>query len=185
MWAKFYATPNYLFSYRADYFIEHNVSMSGQINYLSGHLANTLVTYANAFNYVGQTFAGLFYFGMAEFSYESKLLTVLGLLFMGAVIFLYPIKIEISNRSRIGALIVISIVFLGTFTIQLLTWSTVGKLYGVDVQPRYFIPLLALLPFIFGFNNNSAEDEKIDKMIILMSVVLLSSFTLLTVCRFY
>ena len=185
LWAKFYATPNYIFSYRADYFIEHNVSMSGQINYLSSHLSNALVTYANVFNYAGQIFTGLFYFGMAEFTYDSSLLTSLGLLFMGAVIFLYPNKTEISAKSRIGALIVILIVFFGTFTIQLLTWSSVGVLYGVDVQPRYFIPLLGLLPFVFGFNNDSLEDEKIDKMIMIMSIALLSSFVILTVCRFY
>lgn len=185
LWAKFYATPNYMFSYRADYYINNNVSMSGQIKYLSSHLPNALVTYANAFNYFGIIFKGMFYFGMAPFDYESELLTTLGLLFMGAIIFLYPHKIELPKKSRIGALIVILIIFFGTFTIQLLTWSSVGVLYGVDVQPRYFIPLLGLLPFIFGLNNNSSEDEIINKMMIVMTVVLLSAFVILTACRFY
>ena len=122
---------------------------------------------------------------MADWAYESKLMTILGLLFMGAVIFLYPNKVELSTRTRVGALITALIIFFGTFTIQLLNWSPVGIVYSVDIQPRYFIPLLALLPLIFGLNNNSAEDEKIDKMIVLTSVVLLSSFAILTVCRFY
>lgn len=185
LWAKFYATPNYMFSYRADYYINNNVSMSGQINYLSNHLFTTFVTYANAFNYFAVKFKGMFYFGVPPFDYESELLTIFGLLFMGAIIFLYPHKTELSKKSRIGALIVILIIFFGTFTIQLLTWSSVGVLYGVDIQPRYFIPLLGLLPLVFGLNNNSGDDEKINKMMIIMTVVLLSAFVILTVCRFY
>lgn len=185
LWAKFYATPNYMFSFRAAYFAENNVSMSGQIGYLSSHLLKAAVAYGNAFNYLEHIFSGLFYFGMADWAYESKLMTILGLLFMGAVIFLYPNKVELSTRTRVGALITALIIFFGTFTIQLLNWSPVGIVYSVDIQPRYFIPLLALLPLIFGLNNNSAEDEKIDKMIVLTSVVLLSSFAILTVCRFY
>lgn len=34
LWAKYYATPNYLFSYHADYFINYNVSAFCQMNYL-------------------------------------------------------------------------------------------------------------------------------------------------------
>ena len=185
LWTKFYATPNYIFSYRADYFIANNVSMQGQINYLSNHLLSTIVTYANSFNFIYYMFAGLYSFSMVEFSYESQLLTLFGLLFMGAIIFLYPNKLEISTKSRIGVLIVALMIFIGTFTIQLLTWTSVGKLYDVSLQPRYFIPLFALLPFVFGLNNNTSEDEKINKFIMIMVMVLLSGFSILTVCRFY
>ena len=185
LWSKFYVTPNYIFSYRADYFISNNVSMTGQIDYLSSHLLSAFVTYANVFNYAYFMFEGMFSFGMADWVYESKLLTLIGLLFMGSIIFLYPNKIKLSTKSRICVLIVILIIFLGTFTIQLLTWTSVGLLYDVSIQARYFIPLFGLLPFVFGLNNSSVEDEKINKIMIVMTVVLLSTFVILTVCRFY
>lgn len=184
LWAKFYATPNYLYSYRAGYFAENNVSMSGQIGYMSNHLAESFVTFANAFDYIGIVMSSMFLFSFPPFTYESNLFTCIGVIFIGAVIFLYPNKNEFDIKSRIAVLIVMIIVFFGTFIIQLLTWSSVGVLYGVDIQSRYFIPLLALAPFALGLNN-FCDDEKIDKIVILTSVFLLSSFIILTVCRFY
>lgn len=185
LWAKFYATPNYMLSYRANYFIEHNVSMSGQINYLAGHLPQAFVTFANAFDYIGIVLFGMFSFSFPPFVYESNLFTLLGLLFVGSVVFLYPNKNELSNKLRIGLLLVVLIVFFGTFTIQLLNWSSVGILYGVDIQSRYFIPLLGLLPLIFGFNKSVDDEEKVNKIIMLISIVLLSALVILTVCRWY
>ena len=185
LWAKFYATPNYMLSYRANYFIEHNVSMSGQINYLAGHLPQAFVTFANAFDYIGIVLFGMFSFSFPPFVYESNLFTLLGLLFVGSVVFLYPYKNELSNKLRIGLLLVVLIVFFGTFTIQLLNWSSVGILYGVDIQSRYFIPLLGLLPLIFGFNKSVDDEEKVNKIIMLISIVLLSALVILTVCRWY
>ena len=185
LWARFYAMPNYMFSYRADHFLENNVSMQSQLGYLSTHLKSTAVTFANVFNYIGVIIPWFFLFSFPPFSYESELLTVIGIMFMGAVIFLYPSKDKLTYRTRIGLLIIMLIVFYGTFTIQLLTWSSVGVLYGVDLQARYFIPLLALAPFVFGLNNSRPSDKKIDLMIIIVSGVLLSAFNILTLCRFY
>ena len=185
LWARFYAMPNYMFSYRANYFLENNVSMQAQFGYLSAHLKSSAVTFANVFNYIGVIMSWMFLFSFPPFSYESDLLTVIGLMFMGAVIFLYPNKDKLSSWTRIGLLIVMLIVFYGTFTIQLLTWSSVGVLYGVDLQARYFIPLLAMAPFVFGVNSTHSDDKKIDLMIIIASIVLLSAFNILTLCRFY
>lgn len=162
----------------------YNVSASGQMNYLLHHKLTGFVTYSSVSNYAYYILLQLYEFSMPPYTYQSQLLTILGILFMG-MMFLYPNKSELSTKSRIGVLAIIIMIFLGTFSIQLFTWSPVGNLNSVAIQARYFIPLLGLLPFVFGLNNNSIEYEKINKIMMVMINVLLAGFIMLTVCKCY
>lgn len=52
LWSKFYATPALTYSYRSSYFIEHNVSLSGQLNFIFNHIPDSIVMLFRMPNYL-------------------------------------------------------------------------------------------------------------------------------------
>ena len=53
-------------------------------------------------------------------------------------------------KSKLGTLVILLMIYMGTCFIQLLTWADVGGT-NIGVSTRYFIPLFALLPIIVPF----------------------------------
>ena len=67
----------------------------------------------------------------------------------------------------------------------MLKWTPVGDVFNIQgVQIRYFIPIIPLLPFIFGLNKYK-DSQKIDDIVMLVSVFLISSTVILTLFTFY
>lgn len=186
LWSKFYATPALTYSYRANYFIENNVSLFGQLSFIFNHIPESLVMLFGLPNYLQYCLSHIAVFGFSPLDYSSRFMSSIYPLFLGAIIFLYPHNNEISFRDRFVGLFVILFVFCGTYVIQLLTWTSVGDLYGIQgTQPRYFIPLLALAPFTFGVNNRTNSIGRIDKLIIVFAIGFLASALILTAITFY
>ena len=93
---------------------------------------------------------------------------------------MYPHE-KINLKSRIGALIVLLMIYVGTYIVLLLTWTPVGQLNDIaGVQARYFYTLFPLIPFIFGFNHMSGDKLELDNYIIVITVVFVA-FTILNI----
>lgn len=186
LWSKFYAVPGVYHSFRQDYFIRDNINPSLQTSYLLNHIPESLVMLANFPNYFSSLFINTFNFALNQFMFGSVFINGIYPLFLGAVILLYPNNNKISNKVRIGVLLICVIIFYGTYIIQLLTWTPVGQLSPIlGVQFRYFIPLFGLLPFCLGFNNKTDEVEKVNNIIIILTILFLEALLFLTFFRWY
>ena len=106
-------------------------------------------------------------------------------MFIGAIWLLYPLVERFDLKERIGALIVVAITYVGTCLSQMISWAPVGDLYTVVVHTRYFIPLFALVPFIFGMNHVKEKNYELDPYIICLTCVFISAFVIQIAARYY
>lgn len=104
-------------------------------------------------------------------------------LFVIVTLFAYPKNVKFDKKTRLGALAILLMIYLGTGVIQLLTWASVGYL-NLGISTRYFIPLLALIPIIVSVRIKKLDDfrESYDSyamvfMIAFMAVMILSFAT--------
>lgn len=120
-----------------------------------------------------------FYNGASKSHYTDSyvLITVLLQLFIAFVLFLYPRDVEFDLKTRIGCILVILMGYIGICTAQLLTWSYVGEI-NLGLSLRYFIPLLALIPIVFGirkyFDRVDVDHYTITLIIVFMATLILS-----------
>ena len=110
---------------------------------------------------LGITLNGLFNFFAAgsanHYSDQYTVITIFLWIFLSATLLFYPNKGKFNSKARLGSLLVLLIIYVGTCFIQLLTWADVGKT-NIGVSARYFLPLFALLPIIVPI------EIKIDKI---------------------
>ena len=64
----------------------------------------------------------------------------------------YPKNIRFRRKTKIGALLIILMIYIGTGFIQLLTWASVGFL-NLGITTRYFVPLFALFPVMISIKS--------------------------------
>lgn len=179
LWSKFYANPGFLESFRSNYWIINNMNSTEQMAYLLSHKKDVLVTFLQLPNYWDTDL--LFNSRSLWFNKFNSLY----LMFIGAVSLLYPTE-KYDIKSRIGSILVILIIYLGTYFSFLLTWTPVGQLNPIGgVQPRYFLPLLSLFPFILGINTQEENIGGIDNYIIMISVLFLAILVISMVCAVY
>ena len=109
---------------------------------------------------LGIVFNGFFNFFSAgnpnHYADHYTLITTLIWIFLVVTLLFYPNRPVFNHKSKIGALLVILIVYVGTCFIQLLTWADVGA-YNIGVSTRYFLPLFGLLPIVVAFNPDIIE----------------------------
>lgn len=185
LWSLAYAMPNLNHSYRLGYFITNNVSAIGQVNYMLNHNADSFLLFCNLPNLISTSFDDFFAMAVPPWNYTSELIKFTYPLFFGALILLYPIKDKLSLKLRTGVLIVAGMFIVGTFIIQLLTWTPVGYIGSIQgIQLRYFIPVFLLFPLIFNFSEYVESNEKIDKVIFVLIVIFAIS-GILSLIRFY
>ncbi|MCC7552899.1 MAG: DUF2142 domain-containing protein [Methanobacteriaceae archaeon] len=184
IWSNHIAVPAINNSYRIDYIIANNVSSTAQINNMISHPRETILLLFNVTHYLPYI-QDLFVFSYAENAYDSGLINGIYTMFFGAICFLYPYKNKISNKLRVFSFCIVLISFYGIFLSQYITWSPVGSSSISGIQARYFIPLLSLLPFVFGINNNVSRDKKIDLIIIIITFAFLGSGVLATAIKYY
>ncbi len=188
LWSKYYATPGMLHSYRLDYMVQHNVNSTAQVGYLLSHPSQIVIAINFALNNLGYILSSLFTFSYPHegHMHNSDFISPIYQLFLGALIFLYPLKEKFSRNFRIASLAIVILVYIGTFMIQLLTWTPVGSIYTEGIQARYFLPLFILLPFIFNFNDKLDLDaKKIDNYIVVLVLGFLAATVLCLVCGCY
>ena len=183
LWSR-YSTPALMHSWRSSY---NYVNSTQQLQYL----ANNPMDF---FKFLQHTITGglsnilneLFnydYRNPASFSTYTFITLALEL-FLAIILFTYPQKVKFDRKTKIGALLVFIIIYLGTFFIQLLTWANVGFMQ-VGVHMRYFIPLLALIPVIFQINYKKIENERFDKYAMVFIIGFVAALILAIAFRFY
>ena len=186
------STPNYMHSaWRAAYAAKNNISSSGQIAFMLSHPGNSL---AGIFHTINALDNGPVLTSMASLystvpggakMYRLGFISAIYPMFVGAIWFLYPLVERFDLKERIGALIVLVIIYLGTCLSQMISWAPVGDLYHIVVHTRYFIPLFVLVPFIFGINHVKERNVEIDSYIICLTCVFMASFIIQIAIRYY
>lgn len=169
LWSKFYANPGFFESYRLQKWIVYDVNSTQQVDYMLAHKKEAIIEIFRIPNYFENDLA---------FSWVH--MTPVYLMFLGAVGLLYPHE-KINLKSRIGAFIVLMMIYVGTYIVLLLTWTPVGQLNEIaGVQARYFYTLFPLIPFIFGFNHMSGDKLEMDNYIIAITIAFVA-FTVLNI----
>lgn len=185
IWSK-YASPTLLHSWRP---IQSNFNSTAQINFLINHPNNFV-------NFILQTctmelqnlFNGFFnfYHGTPGPHYYDNytLITLLLQIFLMIMLFAYPKNVHFDLKSRMGALVVMLIIYFGTCFIQLLTWSDVGKI-NLGISLRYFIPLLAFIPIIFNLNYKNRFYKNFDCYSIVFIIDFMATLVLAFTTQYY
>ena len=106
------------------------------------------------------------------------------LLFLIAILIFYPENNKFGKKIRLGSLLVLLIVYVGTCFVQLLTWAGVGYT-GLGINTRYFIPLIALIPIIIGRNYFDLDKSKFDKYSIILIIVFMATLILAFTTKYY
>lgn len=158
-WSK-YSTPTLMHSWRSSY---NYIDSAAQLNYLITNPNQILNFFAHIFAIdLGYVVNGVFNFfnGKLGAHYQDHyvFITVVLQFFLMAVLFFYPSDCNFNLKTKLGALFVFLVVYIGTCFIQLLTWSYVGQI-NLGVSIRYFIPLLALIPIIVPHKNYFSQKE--------------------------
>ena len=117
--------------------------------------------------------------------YTSGFISAIYPLFIGAIWLFYPKLEKINIFDRIGPLLVLIIIYAGTCISQLISWGTVGSLENMGLHARYFFPLFALIPFIFGFNYVNKKDKELDVYVICLTIAFLAAFPIKLVALYY
>ena len=171
LWSKFYVSPGMLNSFHHALVSKSAIPIE-QLKYILAHKKDALVHLLQ----LPLTISDNLQF---TWRYNSVIL-----LFLGSVCFLYP-KEKFELKSRIGVLLVFLMIYFGTYMVFLFTWTPAGQLDIIGVQPRYFYPAFALLPFIFGFNDIPIDKFKIDYCMIIISISFIAIFVMDIVMQFY
>lgn len=185
LWSD-YATPALMHSWRSYMF---QVNSTAQAQYflseparLGSFLFEIFTTYPvrifnGVFNFFGWNAAGTHY------QDNYFIITILLQLFLLVVLFIYPRDVKFDLKTKLGALAVLLIVYIGTCWIQLLTWSAVGKI-NLGISARYFIPLLALIPII-GDDFGLIKIEDIDYYTIVLIIGFMATLVLAFTTKYY
>jgi uncharacterized membrane protein len=186
LWTNGYATPNMINSWREDFLIKNNINSTEQISFIKNHFSEFFVSILQIGNYIedllsnNAVFTGFFNFP----GYGSLLVNTIYPMFLSAICFLYPHKSLINIKSRIGSFLIAYLIFIGTYITLLLSWTPVGSINNIwMVQLRYFMPLIPLLPFTFGINNEIRRIEKVDNILIVLTIGFLALLPVLTVIK--
>lgn len=173
LWSKFYANPGFLQSWRYNKWMVHHMNSTQQIDYILNHKREFLVEVLNMPNFIEN-----------DLSFNLRRDSIY-LLFFGAVCLLYPHE-KYETKTKIGALLVCAIIYIGTYITFILSWTKVGHFELLSgVQPRYFYPMMSLIPFIFGFNYMQGDKTRIDNYIIMIIIAFISCLLMGMVISIY
>lgn len=188
MWSN-YATDALWHSSRAVHYLKYNVSSTLQMNFLLSDKLNPILLTSLILESLNGFIAGNFLIYPPDFSggytTASNFITAILPFFMGCVFLAYPFTEKFRFKSKLVALLVLLIVYFGTVFIQFLTWSPSGQLVISGLSPRYFLPLLAIVPFVFGFNKVKEKDIEFDYYILTLTIAFMAVMPIAFVFGFY
>ena len=180
-----YSTPALLHSWRSSY---NYINSTAQLNYL----INNPVQITNFFTRIFtedlvHISNGVFNFfnGKPGLHYQDHYFFITSCLqiFLAIVLLAYPEKDDLDLKTKIGAFLVILIVYIGTCFVQLLTWAYVGEI-GLGISLRYFIPLLALIPLIVPHRDYFPKD-KFNNYAMVFVIAFMATLILSFVTKYY
>jgi uncharacterized membrane protein len=184
-YSYFYASEQLLNTERNAYFLENNISSSRQINYILNNPKEATVTFLQLGNSIPVMVDDIFRFSHMYWTYLSRTLSLLYMLFFVMFSIFYPNNMDISKNNRIKLVIIAILIYIGTFLIQFLTWTPVGSTNIEGVFARYFIPLMALIPLIIGINKDILKNKNLDLIVITFVIIFISGVLILTIANFY
>lgn len=184
LWNNFYASPALYHSWRAQYFIQNNVNVSNQLSYIFSHPLDFIVAISNILYSLPTIFSSFFNFYNGHEYCASQFISML-LTFFVVFVSLYPHDIKISLKSRIGVFVTFSIIYVGTYIVQLLSWNPVGQLTFNGIHARYFLVLFALLPFIFANNILDYKNKKLDNYTVVLILFFISAMIISLATKYY
>ena len=186
-WSR-YATDALWHSYRATHYISENVNATLQMDFFLSSPYNPLL-------FISKTLESIYIMGSPFLMYPPKVtggytsasdfITMVLLMAMGCVYLAYPINEKIVVKSKIISLLSVGIFYIGTCFVQFLTWSPQGELVVSGISPRYFMPLLVLIPFIFGINIIKEKNIEFDYYIITLTVSIMALMVMSFIFGFY
>ena len=186
------STPNYMHSaWRAAYAAKNHFSSAQQISYMLSHPGNAIVGILHTINALDNgpvltSMANLYSTvpGKATM-HRLGFISAIYPMFIGGVWLFYPLVERFDLKERVGTLIVVAITYVATCLSQMISWAPVGNMYSVVVHTRYFIPLFALAPFIFGINHVKERNDELDSYIICLACAFLAAFAIQIATRYY
>ena len=187
MWSR-YSEPALMHSWRSRL---KYLDPTGQMNYIMTHPVFIGRFFTQIFTYnIAKILYGTFnFFGAAQKTHYSDsyhLIVATLLLFLAMMLLAYPKRVKFNKKTRIGTLFVVLVIYVGTCFIQLLTWSSVGKL-NLGLSTRYFVPLFALIPVIGTFRIGRLERFKddFDKYAMVFIVAFMAVMVLSFATKYY
>ncbi|MBR5954409.1 MAG: DUF2142 domain-containing protein, partial [Methanobrevibacter sp.] len=185
LWSR-YSTPALMHSWRSKLNL---VNASSQVDYFLHHPLFAGKFFTQIFTLdLGKMMYGVFNFFYASSLYHYSdtyyLIVAMILMFLIAILIFYPEKTKFSLKTRIGTLIVLLIVYVGTCFIQLLTWAAVG-FTNLGINTRYFVPLFALIPIILNFKDFDWDKSKFDSYSIVFIIAFMSALILAFATKYY
>ena len=149
------------------------------------HFLRMIFTYT-----LGITVNGLFNFFAAgsanHYSDQYTLITIFLWIFLALTLLFYPNKGKFNLKARVGSLLILLMIYVGTCFIQLLTWADVGST-NIGVSARYFLPLFALLPIIVPFRIKKLDEFKgsYDKYAMIFIIGFMATLILAFATKYY
>lgn len=182
IWSK-YSAPTLMHSWRSSL---NYVNSTQQLQYLTQNPTDIFKflkhTITDGLTIILNETFNFDYKNLASFSKYSFITLSLNL-FLAFILFAYPQKEKFKMQTKIGALIVFLIIYIGTFFIQLLTWAKIGEM-DVNVHIRYFIPLLTLIPIAIQLNCPT-ENNKFDNYVMILIIGFMATLILGIAITFY
>ena len=185
LWSR-YSTPTLMHSWRSKL---NYVNSAEQVSYF---IHNPMF----AWKFISQIFTtdlawmiyGIFNFFSAgsanHYANTYYFIFVVLLLFLIVILLFYPENNKFSIKTRLGSLIVLLIVYVGTCFVQLLTWAGVGYT-GLGINTRYFIPLIALIPVIVSISRFDFDKTKFDKYSIVLILAFMATLIMAFTTKYY
>ena len=156
-----------------------------QVDFMKNHISNVVIMLFQFPNYFMVHVNGLWIFSYSEYQFSSEILKLTYFLFIFLALCFNQSNEKYSLKFRMGIGVICAIIFYATYIIQLLCWTPVGQLHPIlGVHTRYFIPLFALIPLIFGMNVKK-DFWLDDKLTIFISMFFMASFVILECVTFY
>lgn len=167
---------------RIDYYIQNNVNPANQINYIIHNPASAVITFVKSLIFLPYLIfiKDCSFFHLILFQ-GLDIYNALCLIFFIVFLFLSE-DLKMAKRKKLELIILFLIIYTSIFFIQYLSWTPVGYDGILGVGARYFIPILAILPLVFGHKSNS---EKLTKYFIVFTTIFLSGMLLIIIAGFY
>lgn len=106
--------------------------------------------------------------------------------FVAVTLFAYPKNVKFELKTKIGVLLILLMIYVGTAFIQLLTWASVGRL-NLGLSARYFIPLYALIPIIVSLKIKKLDalKENYDNYALVFVIVFMATLIMSFATKYY
>lgn len=185
LWGR-HSSPTLLHSWRSSL---RFINSTAQLDYVSSHpmfigrFISQMLTY-NLSHIVYGTFNFFGALQKTHYSDSYHLVVVMLLSFLAVTLFAYPRNIKFDLKTRIGALLILLLIYFSTGFIQLLTWASVGFL-NLGITTRYFIPLFALIPIIVNIKSKRLGKLPFDKYAMTLIIAFMATLILSFATKYY